>query len=120
MLAPRLLSRPIEWLIQVADVGVDRAHGQPGGADDCRDVVDRVGVEDVGHVVADRRQCAEVDLGEAEFGDGRQRFRQRLVPEADGRAAQSAVVMRHLLTSRPCDDDHTSRSTVNSQRVTVN
>ncbi len=32
-------------------------------------------VEDVGDVVADAGQSAEVDLGEAEAGDGRQGFR---------------------------------------------
>ena len=38
-------------------------------------------VEDVGDVVADSGQRAEVDLGEAEAGDRRQRLGQRLVPK---------------------------------------
>ena len=57
---------------------------RPDAIDGARDVVDGGHVEDVGDVVADARQCTEVDLGEAEAGDGRQGLGQRLVPEADG------------------------------------
>ena len=47
-------------------------------------------VEDVGDVVADPRQCAEVDFGEAEPAMVRSASGS-VVPEADGRAAQSAI-----------------------------
>ena len=80
-----------ERAVQVADVAVDGAHAQPGAGDGPCDGGDRLLVEDVGHVIAHARQGAEVDLGEAEAGDGGQRRGQVLVPEADGGAAQPRV-----------------------------
>ena len=52
--------------------------------DSASDLLDRGHVEHIGDVVADTWQGAEVDFGEAEPNDRRQRIGQRLMPEADG------------------------------------
>ena len=81
----------VQRCVQVADVAVDRAHPQSRGGDGGGDVGDGGGVEHIGNVVAHPGQRAEVDLGEAQFGDRRQRLRQRQVPKADRGASQPGV-----------------------------
>ena len=51
-------------------------------------------VQFIGDVVADAGQGAEVDFLEAEVRDRAERRGQVLVPEADGRAAESGVEHR--------------------------
>ena len=80
----------IEGPVQVADVGVDRADTETGAVDDLGDFAYRIGGQLVGDVVAHPRQCAEVDLGEAEAGDGVQGLVEGEVSQGD-RGADHAI-----------------------------
>ena len=84
----------VEHGVQVPDVPVDRTDPQPRGDDVGRHGGDGRGVEVVGDVVAHAGQGAEVDFLEAQAADGAQGRGQVLVPEADGRAAESGIEHR--------------------------
>lgn len=85
----------IERLVQVADVSVDRAHGEARSANGRADLGHGLRRQLVGDVVAHSRQCAEVDPGESEVADLAERSIQGEAAKADGRA-DNALVKRQL------------------------
>lgn len=73
----------VQGLVEVPDVGVHGAHLQPRRVHRRCDLPYRFRGEVVGHVVTHSGQGAQVDLGEAEAGDGGQCVVEREVPQGD-------------------------------------